>query len=293
MRSRADNGAMDDVSNLATLLRSWRARVQPADVGLPFRTGSRRTQGLRREEVAWLAGVSPDYVKRLEQGRAHPSSAVLRALSRTLRLTDTEYELACRLAGHAAESAAMVPQRVGPSVQRVLDRLADTPLAVFDAAWTLLEHNELWTALTGDDVRRRRGRSANLVWRSFNNDLGRVEHPDLDEHQKSLVADLRDVATRYPADRELAEMISALRTSNPAFARLWEGATVAHHGTDRKTINHPEVGDLELDCDVLSVHGVDLRIVVFTAAPGSEAANKLQLLTVLGTEDMNAPDPLL
>lgn len=280
---------MDDASNLAALLRSWRARVQPADVGLPFRPGSRRTEGLRREEVAWLAGVSPDYVKRLEQGRAHPSSAVLRALSRTLRLTDTEYELACRLAGHAAELTGMVPQRVGPSVQRLLDRLADAPIAVFDAAWTLLEHNELWTTLTGDDVRGRRGRSANLVWRSFNDDLGRVRHPFLDEHRKSLVADLRDVVTRYPADRELADMVGALQTSSPEFARLWEGSTVAHHGNETKIFDHPEVGELELDCDVLSVHGVDLRIIVFTAAPGSEAAAKLKLLTVLGTEDMSTP----
>ncbi|GAA1913870.1 helix-turn-helix domain-containing protein [Streptantibioticus ferralitis] len=279
---------MGDTPNLAMLLRSWRARVQPADVGLPFRQGSRRTPGLRREEVAWLAGVSPDYVKRLEQGRAHPSAAVLRALARTLRLSDTEYELACRLAGHAAERGGLVPQHIGPSVQCLLDRLADTPMAVFDAAWTLLEHNDLWTALHGD-MRGRGGRSANLVWRSFHDDTGWVRHPFPDDHKKSLVADLRDVATRYPADRELADMIGALRTSSPEFARLWERSTVAHHGNERKTVDHPEVGELELDCDVLSVHGADLRIIVFTAAPGSEAADKLRLLTVLGTEDMTAP----
>jgi transcriptional regulator with XRE-family HTH domain len=279
---------MGDTPNLAMLLRSWRARVQPADVGLPFRPGSRRTAGLRREEVAWLAGVSPDYVKRLEQGRAHPSSSVLRALSRTLRLSDTEYELACRLAGHAAEPGGLVPQRVGPSVQRMLDRLSDTPIAVFDAAWTLLEHNDLWTALTGD-VRGRSGRSANIVWRVFHDDTGRVRHPYPQEHKTSLVADLRDVATRYPADRELADMIGALRTSSPEFAGLWEGSTVAHHRSETKTVDHPKVGELELDCDVLSVHGADLRIVVYTAAPDSEAADKLRLLTVLGTEDMTAP----
>ncbi len=279
---------MGDTPSLAMLLRSWRARVQPADVGLPFRPGSRRTPGLRREEVSWLAGVSPDYIKRLEQGRAHPSGAVLRALARTLRLSDAEYELACRLAGHAAELDGMVPQHIGPSVQRLLDRLADTPIAVFDAAWTLLEHNELWTALTGD-VRGHGGRSTNIVWRSFSGDTGRVRHPFQEDYQKSLVADLRDVAARYPADRQLAAMISALRTSSPEFARLWELPTVAHHGNERKTIDHPEVGELELDCDVLSVHGADLRIIVFTAAPGSEAADKLRLLTVLGTEDMTAP----
>jgi hypothetical protein len=102
----------------------------------------------------------------------------------------------------------------------------------------------------------------------------------------SLVADLRDVATRYPADRELTDMIGALRTSSPEFARLWKGSTVAHHGSERKTVDHPHVGEVELDCDVLSVRGADLRIVVYTAAPGSEAADKLRLLTVLGLQEM-------
>ena len=281
---------MSETPDLAALLRSWRARVQPAEVGSPFARGSRKTPGLRREEVAWLAGVSPDYVKRLEQGRAHPSAGVLRAISRALRLSGVEYELACRLAGYAAELDGLVPQHIGPSVQRLLDRLADTPVAVFDASWTRLEQNGLWTALNGD-VRGRAGRPANIVWRVFNDDSGRVRHPLPDNHQASLVADLRDVASRYPADLELSDMITALRRSSPEFAHLWELSTVAHHGSERKTIDHPALGELELDCDVLSVHGADLRIIVFTAAPGSEAAGKLRLLSVLGSGDMTASIP--
>ena len=282
-------GVMEDnTPNLATLLRSWRARVQPADVGLPFRPGSRRTAGLRREEVAWLAGVSPDYIKRLEQGRAHPSSAVLRALSRTLQLSSAEYELACRLAGHAAELRGRVPQHIGPGVQRLFARFADTPIAVFDAAWTLLQHNDLWAALTGD-VPGSGGRSANLVRRHFHHDQGRVRHPYPEEFGQSLVADLRDVATRYRADPELADMISALRRTNSEFDRLWENATVAPYTNERKIVDHPHVGAVELDCDIFSVHGADLRIIVFTAAPGSEADGKLQLLTVLGNENMSTP----
>jgi len=283
---KADNGVMNDAPNFAAVLRSWRTRLQPADVGLPFRSGTRRTAGLRREEVAWLAGISPDYIKRLEQGRAHPSVAIVRALARTLRLSDAEYELACRLAGHAPQPGGLVPRHIGPSVQRVLDRLADTPVAVFDAAWTLIEHNDAWAALTGDDWHGRDLRSANIVWRTFHDDTGRVRHPDPQVHKASLVADLRDVATRYPADRELNDMIGTLRTSSPEFARLWEGSAVAHHRSERKTVDHPHVGEVELDCDVLSAHGADLRIVVYTAAPGSEAADKLRLLTVLGTEIM-------
>lgn len=281
---------MDEAPNLAKLLRSWRARVQPAEVGLPFRPDSRQTPGLRREEVAWLAGISPDYIKRLEQGRAHPSRAVLGALSRTLRLSDAEYELACRLAGHAAVVDGIVPQRVGPSVLRLMDRLADTPIAVFDAAWTLLEHNELWTALTGE-WRGRGDRSANIVWRCFTGGEGRVRHPDLEDYRASLVADLRSVASRYSADRELAGLIGALRRASPDFARRWEGSAVAPYGNRsvRKTVDHPDLGAVELDCDVLSVHGADLRLIVFSAAPGSAAADQLRLLRVLGTEDMTVP----
>jgi len=281
---------MSEAPDLAALLRSWRARVQPGEVGSPFARGSRKTPGLRREEVAWLAGVSSDYVKRLEQGRAHPSAGVLRAISRALRLSEVEYELACRLAGHAAELDGLVPQHIGPSVHRLLDRMADTPIAVFDASWTRLEQNDLWTALTGD-VRGGVGRPANIVWRIFNDDPGRVRHPFRDDYKASLVADLRDVASRYPADRELSEMITALRRSNLEFAHLWESSSVAHYGNERKTIDHPDVGELELDCDVLSVHGADLRIIVFTAAPGSEAADKLRLLSALGSQVMSALTP--
>jgi transcriptional regulator with XRE-family HTH domain len=280
-----NNEAVSEGPDLAAMLRSWRARVRPEDVGSPFARGARRTPGLRREEVGWLAGVSPEYVKRLEQGRAHPSADVLRALSRALRLTDAEFKLACRLAGHAAELDGTVPQLIGPNVQRLLSRLADVPIAVYDAAWTLLEHNDLWAALHGE-TRRRPGRETNLVWRTFHNDPGRVRHPSLEEHRASLVADLRDVASRYPADRQLAAMISELRRTNSDFARLWEGSAVAHHGNERKTIDHPQVGPIELDCDVLSIHGADLRVIVFTAAPDSEAAGKLRLLTVLGLQDM-------
>jgi transcriptional regulator with XRE-family HTH domain len=276
-----------DGPDLATLLRSWRARVRPEDVGSPFARGTRRTPGLRREEVGWLAGVSPDYVKRLEQGRAHPSADILRALSRALRLTEAEFKLACRLAGHTAELDGTVPQLIGPSVQRMLSRLSDVPIAVFDAAWTLLEHNGPWAALHGE-TRRRTGRETNLVWRSFHNDPGRVRHPSPEDHRASLVADLRDVASRYPADRRLAAMISELRRSSADFARLWEGSDVAQHGSERKTIDHPQVGAIELDCDVLSVHGADLRIIVFTAAPGSEAAEKLHLLNVIGLQDLTS-----
>ncbi|MCA1223451.1 helix-turn-helix domain-containing protein [Streptomyces sp. 8L] len=280
---------MNETPTLAVLLRSWRARLQPSDVGLPPPSGARRTAGLRREEVADLALISPDYIKRIEQGRAHPSGPVLRALAEALRLSPAEYELVCRLAGLASDRDGLVPQRIGPSVQRLIDRLGDAPIAVFDAAWTHLDHNDLWPALTGVDWSGRRGRTANIVWMTFIEEVVSVRHPYPDEHKASLVADLRDVAGRYPADRELKEMINELRSRSEEFARLWASGTVGHHKTARKTINHPQVGPIELDCDVLSAHGSDVRIVVFTADPGSEAATKLRLLSTLAGE--NTPPP--
>ncbi len=287
--------AVNQESNLdlGTLLRAWRARVQPGDVG--FRSGrdARRTPGLRREEVAWLAGVSPDYVKRLEQGRAHPSLGVLRAVARVLQLTETELELVCRLAGHAAEAEGMVPQRVAPSVQRMLARMPDVPIAVFDATWTLLTHNEVWSALMGGSRGEFGGDdrwSTNLVWRCFHDEDGRVRHPFPHKHRASLVADLRDVASRYPADRDLAGMVAALRRTSEEFARMWDEGIVAHYSSDVKTVDHPGVGAIELDCDVMSVHGADVRVIVFTAARGSVAAGQLALLTVIGLEDMDPAD---
>lgn len=271
---------MNETPTLAVLLRSWRARLQPSDVQLLPQPGARRTAGLRREEVAALSQVSPDYIKRIEQGRAHPSGPVLRALADTLRLSPAEYELACRLAGLAPDRDGLVPQRIGPSVQRLIDRLADAPIAVFDAAWTHLDHNDLWPMLTGVDWQGRRGRTANIVWMTFIEEHVPVRHPFPDEHKASLVGDLRDVATRYPANRELREMINELRSRSKEFARLWESGAVGHHQTARKTLEHPQLGPIELDCDVLSAHDSDVRIVVFTADPGSKAADKLRLLVV-------------
>ncbi|TDT42068.1 hypothetical protein EV562_10137 [Streptomyces sp. BK208] len=109
--------------------------------------------------------------------------------------------------------------------------------------------------------------------------------PYPEEHKASLVADLCDVATRYPADRELREMIDELRRRSEEFARLWASGAAGHHETTRKTIDHPQLGPIGLDCDVLSAHGSDVRIVVFTADPGSEAESKLRLLSLVAADD--------
>jgi transcriptional regulator with XRE-family HTH domain len=276
---------MSDSSELGALLRTWRGRIHPRDVGSPFGRSSDKTPGLRREEVAWLAGVSADYVKRLEQGRSHPSRSVIRALARALRLSDAEYTIACRLAGHATQLRTEVPQHITPSIQRLLSRLPDVPIAVFDAAWTRIDQNAMWSAVTGDE-RQRPHRATNIVWRSFVGDTGPVRHNNPDEYLRSLVADLRDVTIRYPDDKELAAMVRDLRSSSTEFDQIWAHPTVGNHGGETKTIDHPIIGPIQLDCDVLSIHGSDLRVIIFTAPPDSPASQSLQLLTVLGTETL-------
>lgn len=268
------------------MLRAWRERISPADAGFPGGGGSRRVPGLRREELAWLASISPDYMKRLEQGRAHPGGDVVRALARALRLSQEEYQLLSRLAGHAAAAEGRVPQHITPGVQRLLDRLPDVPVSVYDAAWTMLSWNLPWASLIGD-ASAVKGRDRNLIWRSFTGAHSPIEHSDQGKYEDSLVADLHEVMSRYPGDSELAAMISDLRRTSKHFAARWEQPAVARHRGERKTVHCPAVGAITLDCDVLTVHGDDLRVVVFTAAPGSPDADKLAVLNVIGSQDFS------
>ncbi|MFD5388427.1 helix-turn-helix transcriptional regulator [Streptomyces sp. NPDC127074] len=268
-------------------VRRWRDRAPPEAAGLPT-GGQRRAAGLRREELAMLAGISVDYVTRLEQGRAaHPSSQVVEALARALRLSGDERAHLFRLAGLAPPGPETVPAYITPSVQRLLDRLTGTPVAVSDASWTLLMANPPYVALRGDPSRWR-GNERNGVWRHFvcEDSGSRQTHEARGEFQAALVADLRTAAARYPADQKLRQLVAELRANSERFAELWDSGTVGRHEASRKTIDHPRVGTLTLDCDVLTVAGSDLRIVVYTAEPGTEDAERLALLTVVGTQSL-------
>ncbi|GGN24223.1 transcriptional regulator [Lentzea pudingi] len=268
-------------------MRRWRDRLPPEAAGLPAGV-HRRAAGLRREELSSLAGISVDYVTRLEQGRAsNPSSQVVEALARALRMAPAEREHLFRLAELVPPGAAMVPAYVTPSVQRMLDRLAGTPVAVFDACWTLLVANQEYAALMGDPSDLR-GNDRNGVWRTFLGSGSRARRtPDeLDELRTAQVADLRSAVTRYPADAQLKRLVEELRAGSERFAELWDSGAVGRHAAARKTIDHPRVGPVTLDCDVLTVGGSDLRIMIYTAEPGTEDAERLALLTVLGTQDL-------
>lgn len=255
-------------------------------------SAARRTPGLRREEVAVLAGVSIDYIVRLEQGRASaPSAQVCVALARALRLSDVEQAHLFQLAGHAV-GHGRISRMVPASVRRLVDRLGDNPIAVFDAMWTLITWNTMWAALMGD-------RSAldeqdiNMMWGYFAQQPTRTvfSPTDRDAFEISTVSDLRLTAARYPDDPRVRTLIEQLHRVSESFRDRWATHQVGDHAQAAKTIEHPEVGRIELDCDVLTTQRGDLRIVVYTASPDSEAESKLALLGTIGTQILSVGSP--
>ena len=244
-------------TELGSALRAWRDRLGPGAAGLPDH-GTRRAPGLRREELALLAGLSADYVTRLEQGRsAAPSAQVLAALARALRLSDAERDHLFLLGGQPVPGPGLMPSHLTPGLQRLLDQLTGTPVSVYDAAWTLLAWNPLWAALVGDPAGKR-GRDRNVLWRHFTGDgSSRIRHTPEDEprFEASAVADLRAATARYPADPDLRRLVADLREASPRFAALWDQRAVGNHDRDRKTVDHPDLGPITVDCDVLTVRG--------------------------------------
>ncbi|QKV94480.1 helix-turn-helix domain-containing protein [Streptomyces sp. NA02950] len=274
--------------DLGGALRHWRERLDPATVGLPAGR-NRRTAGLRREELAMLAGMSADYVIRLEQGRAtSPSPQILTALARALRLSEAELRHLFVLAGRTPPTSARMPTHLTPGVQRLLDQMSATPVGVYDAVWTLIAWNRMYAALHGDPSALA-GRERNCVWRHFTGMPGRVAHTPEQEarFEAATVADLRAATVRYPGDPGPRSLVRELRRVSERFAGLWDSHTVGTHMMHTKTVRHPEVGTLALDCDVLTVPGSDLHVTIYTAAPGTEAADKLGLLGVIGTQAMS------
>lgn len=277
-------------TDLQTVLRAWRDRLSPHDAGLASGSG-RRAPGLRREELASLAGISVDYIIRLEQGRANaPSAQVVAALARALRLDVPERDHLYRSAGLLPPQAGHVPTHIPAGVQRLVARLGDIPLAVFAADWTLLTWTPLWETLLGDPLLLP-AEERNLIHLTFQRTADTIAGSPIapvrsaageEATQAALVADLRSASSAYPRDQRLQALIHRARTTSPRFAELWATGTVGSHTSDRKTITHPLVGDITLDCDILSVPGADLRVVAYTVAAGTSDAGKLDLLRVTG-----------
>lgn len=278
-----------DGVGLGTTIRAWRERLSPSSVGLPSGPG-RRAAGLRREELAERAGVSVDYVVRLEQGRATtPSAQVVASLAHALHLTSAERDHLHRLAGLAPPDAGLVPDSVPAGVRRVLDRLGDVAVAVFAADWQMLWWNAGWASLLGDPALSPPG-LRNFARERFPVGPDRVRialWPVLvrDSHSSDLavVSDLRRAAGRFPHDARLAGLIRLLVDGNETFARLWANGTVAAHREDRKRVEHPVAGAVEVDCDVLTDGDSELKIVILSAAPGGPEETAFRLALSDGT----------
>ncbi|WP_410656810.1 helix-turn-helix transcriptional regulator [Amycolatopsis sp. lyj-112] len=271
-----------DKAELATVLRTARARLKPADVGLP--AGPRRqVPGLRREEVAQLAGLGVDYVIRLEQSRGpQPSAQVLGALARALRLSDDDRDMLFRFAGTAPPQAGRVPMLVRPSVLRLLDRMSDLPALVLSAKSDVLAWNPLAAALFGDFTTRPPARR-NLIRQRFL-DPGRITQSADTDSAADCVACLRTAQARYPRDPDLIRLIADLRTGSARFDSLWQAGRSGRLRAGSPTLDHPELGRLTLDCDVLLVPEADQTVLVYSAAAGSPEASALELLRVTGLE---------
>lgn len=284
---------MSETTELATSLRVWRERRTPQMAGLPVKSG-RRTSGLRREELAVLACVSVDYIVRLEQGRASaPSVQVCASLAQALQLNDTEQEHLFRLAGHAT-SGGRISRLVPASIRRLVERTDERPIAVFDAMWNLLMWNPLWAALMGDPTPVRE-EDRNLLWLHFTgaSDCHLYGPDSQEELDASMVGDLRRSAGRYPDDEKLRALVSRLSAADSRFHELWQQHAVTEHAPTIKRVVHTAVGNMELDCDILTTQRQDLRIMMYTAEPGSESDGKLALLGTLGTESMSGDGALL
>ncbi|MFF3243781.1 helix-turn-helix transcriptional regulator [Streptomyces sp. NPDC002870] len=281
-----------NLPELAAFLKSRRDRIRPSDVGLP--TGPRRrVPGLRREEVAQLAGLSADYYTELERGGSvQPSAQVVAALARALRLNGDERDHLFNLAGRAVPPAAQGPTaHVQPALLGLLDRLTTTPAQVITDLHETVVQNELAVALVGRHPAVS-GPAASFVYRWFTDPGARAIYP-LDEHphqSQAFVADLRAVAARRGRDPEVAGMVAELGRRSQEFAALWGTHDVALRRADHKRIVHPALGDIELDCHSLFSEDGRQRLLWFTAPPGSEGAAQLELLSVIGTQDMAASE---
>jgi transcriptional regulator with XRE-family HTH domain len=283
-----------DRAGLAAAIRRARGRVTPGEVGLPEGHG-RRVEGLRREELAMLAGISVDYVVRLEQGRGpRPSDQVLGALTRALRLDGPGRDELFHLAGAAPPAPGLIDLHVRPSVLRLIDRFADLPTVVLSAKGDVLAWNAMSSALLGDwSAIPPDRRNLNILRFLGPGTPGprtaprSVVSPTPDEARVSKaqsVASLRSAAARYPRDPGLARLLADLRAGSAEFRELWESEPAGGWRSHRKTVLHPELGALMLDCDTLHVPDADQSVVVYSAPPGTPEAEALALLRVVGTQ---------
>lgn len=279
-------------------LVSRRARITPEQAGLPVYGGNRRVTGLRREEVALLAGVSIDYYTRLERGRAHGASdSVLEGIARALHLDEAERAHLLDLARACAPAAPRAPRRpspqqVRPSVSRILDSMTTTPAYVRNARLDILAANQLGAALFAP-ILRSPARPPNAARFLFLDPAAPEFYPDWERQAQDVVAMLRTEAGRSPHDKGLSNLIGELSTRSENFATWWAAHNVRFHRTGVKRFCHPVVGDLTLTFEALDLAADSgLRISAYTAEPGTPSDDALKVLASwAATLEEAAPAP--
>jgi transcriptional regulator with XRE-family HTH domain len=271
-----------DRAQLADFLRTRREALQPEDVGLP-RGPRRRTGGLRREEVAALCGMSADYYSRIEQQRGpHPSEQMLGAIARGLHLSLDERDHLFRIAGHAAPRRAYRGDHINPGIMRILDRLEDTPAQVMSSLGETLRQTRPGVALLGDHSRYT-GRARSMVYRWYTDPESRLIYPveDHPTHGRIFAAQLRVAYARDGRGSRAADLVDALLAASTEFAEVWAEHDISALHREQKRIAHPQLGLMELHCQTLVDPDQSQVLLVFTAVPGTESYEKLQLLSAV------------
>ncbi|WP_308126000.1 helix-turn-helix transcriptional regulator [Nonomuraea ceibae] len=274
---------MIDRAGLADFLRRRRELLRPADVGLPAGV-RRRTPGLRRDEVAQLAGMSADYYARLEQRRgANPSEPIVASLARALRCDLDERDHLYHLAG-LAPPARRAGRHIRPGLISLAGRLTDVPVCICTDLNEVLWQNALADVVLGP----RRPGQAQIIWRWFTEPGARDHFPEEDwpRHSQAHVADLRATYARRAGEEDVVRLVRGLLRRSAEFRELWERHEVAVRRFDRKRFAHPEVGLLHLTCEVLLTPEADLKVLAFFPTEGTDAKEKLDLLRVIGTQDL-------
>jgi transcriptional regulator with XRE-family HTH domain len=273
---------------LGEFLRARRGRLSPADVGLPSGLGPRRTPGLRREELAAIAGLSIDYYIRLEQGKeTNPSGPILDGLARALRLNDEEqshlYALANRAAGRSARSPSG-SSVVRPGIRQLLETLRPYPAYVLNRTSDVLAVNPEGLALFHGMAEWPAGRR-NTIRYTFLHPAARELLVDWNKDAMQAAAHLRAVDADYPADPALRALIAELRAGSPEFARMWQCHEVRRRRGERKPFRHPRVGEFTLTTEVLYLEDGQ-RMTIYQARPGTRDHDAMTLLSMVA----NTPD---
>jgi transcriptional regulator with XRE-family HTH domain len=277
-----------NLRELGVFLQSRRARIMPAEVGLPTGT-RRRVPGLRRDEVATLAGASVDYYIELERGRgAQPSTQMLAALARALRLDTDERDHLFQLAGRAAPVSHGTGVHVQPAMLALLDRLDTTPARIITDLHETIVQNRLADALLGPGQDGEPGEGFLFRWFTDPGCRSVYPEPDHPHHSKVLVSDLRAAVARRDHDRHTMDLIARLHRASPEFTELWKTGDVAVRRGERKRINHPALGLIEINCQNLFSEDGRQRLQFFTAPAGSPAVEQLRLLAVIGIQEFSS-----